>query len=433
MIGSVPTSRRAIAFAQALDEQERDEGAAADDAPPGPPGDNKAPPGPPPPHRHSADSVASPDRSLLALADELEALPRPELDPEVKVVQRAQLIAAMEAAFAEGETAAEGAHFPEQRDARTGSRGSGRGAHRAPGLGPLGKLRPKSRLGKGLAAGGLSVGVAASALGGAAAASTDALPGDSLYGLKRGMEDLQLDLAGDDADRGSLFLDHASTRMQEARRLMERDRAGVLDHESLGEVRRALAGVQHDASEGHRLLSEAYHQDGDIGRMQSLSTFSKSHRTGWAHLRDRLPVQLTDVGNEVSSVFDAIDSDVSPLRALFPREPEAAPRERGQDTSDRTGEEQPSTEPSPPSSDGMDGRRDGGEEEPAPSDSQHEGEGLLGGDLLKPSKEPRHEDKPSESGSDSSPGKSTSPGGKPEVTLPPIIPEVLPGLGLDDG
>jgi hypothetical protein len=81
----------------------------------------------------------------------------------------------------------------------------------------------------------------------------------------------------------------------------------------------------------------------------------------------------------------------------------------------------------------MDGQRDGGKEEPTPSDSQDEGEGLLGGDLFKPSNEPRQEDKPSQSGSGSSPGKSDSPGGKPEITLPPIVPEVLPGLGLDDG
>ncbi|MDJ1133849.1 DUF5667 domain-containing protein [Streptomyces iconiensis] len=429
MIGSVSTSRRAIAFAQALDERELDEGTAADKAPPDTAGGSGgAPPG---------QSTERTERSLLSLADELEALPRPELDPEVKTVQRAQLIAAMEAAFAEGESGAEGAHFPEQRDARARSRlGGGGGSHRATGLGPLSKLRPKSRLGKGLAAGGLSVGVAASAFGGVAAASTDALPGDSLYGLKRGMEDLKLDMAGDDADRGSLFLDHASTRMQEARRLMERDRAGLLDHESLAEVRRALAGMRHDASEGHRLLSEAYRQDGDIGRMQSLSSFSKSHRAGWAQLRDRLPNQLTDVGDEVSSVFDAIDSDVGPLRSLFPREQEgeAAPH-RSPETSDRTGEEEPSAEPSAPSSDGMEGQRDGASEKPEPSEPQEKNEGLLGGDLFDPSQEPHDERQPSgpDSEKDGSSGGPSSSGGKPEVTLPPIVPDVLPGLGLDDG
>lgn len=427
MIGSVSTSRRAIAFAQALDEQELDEGTAADEAPPDSTGGGGgAPPG---------QSTERPERSLLSLADELEALPRPELDPEVKTVQRAQLIAAMEVAFAEGETGAEGARFPEQRDAGAGSRTSGKGAHRATGLGPLSKLRPKSRLGKGLAAGGLSVGVAASAFGGIAAASTDALPGDSLYGLKRGMEDIRLDLAGDDADRGSLFLDHASTRMQEARRLMERDRAGVLDHESLGEVRKALAGMRHDASEGHRLLSGAYRKDGDIGRIQSLSSFSKSHRAGWAQLRDRLPAQLTDVGDDVSSVFDAIDSDVGPLRSLFPptEKSDAAPR-RAPETGDRTGEADPSAEPSTPSADGMDGQRDGGSEKPDPADPREKNEGLLGGDLLQPSEEPGDDQKPS----DPEPGKGgsgspSSPGGKPEVTLPPIVPDVLPGLGLDNG
>ncbi|MGI5349582.1 DUF5667 domain-containing protein [Streptomyces sp. CA-250714] len=438
MIGSVPTSRRAIAFAQALDEQERDAGAAADAGPEGSrAGDSSRPQagggkgeGAPPadtPHSHRADGM---DRSLLSLADSLSGLPKPELDPEVKTVQRAQLIAAMEAAFGEGETAAHGAYFPEQRDARSGSRG--RGAHRAPGLGPLGKLRPKSRLGKGLAAGGLSVGVAASAFGGATAASTDALPGDSLYGLKRGMEDLQLDLAGDDADRGSLLLDHASTRLHEARRLMERDRSGGgLDHEALAEVRKTLSGMRHDASEGHRLLSDAYRRNGDLAPIRSLSTFSKKHRAGWSRLRDRLPLQLHDVSDEVSSVFDAIDQDVSPLRSLLPREREAAPREREPGTGDRTGEEQPSSVPSSPSTDDGAGQRDSGSEEPSPSDSGREGEGLLGGSLLQPPEDPDRKGSPSQSGPGS--GSPDTPGGEPEVTLPPIVPDVLPRLGLGGG
>lgn len=460
MIGSVPTSRRAIAFAQSLDEQERDAGAAADTgsegsadpgrsgtAPPGasprtrarhapsrsspaPPAAPAAPAPAPPPHSHRADG---PDLSLVSLAEELAALPRPELDPEVKTVQRAQLIAAMEAAFAESGTAAD-ARLPGQRDGRAASR-AGRGAHRAPALGPLNKLRPKSRLGKGLAAGGLSVGVAAGALGGAAAASNDALPGDSLYNLKRGMEDLQLDLAGDDSDRGSLLLDHASTRMQEARRLMERDRAGDLDHESLGEVRRALSGMRQDASEGHRLLSSAYQQDGDLAPIRSLSRFTKQHREGWSRLRDRLPVQLRDVGDEVTSVFDAMDHEVGPLRSLLPRAAEETQQERRQGTSDRTGEDSPSTEPSTPSSDGTThGQRDHRSEEPSPSDSQRrDGEGLLGGSLLQPSQQPDHDDRPGSShpGTGSGSDDATTPKGEPRVTLPPIVPQVLPGLGLE--
>ena len=59
--------------------------------------------------------------------------------------------------------------------------------------------------------------MAAGAFGGVAAASSDALPGDSLYALKRGMEDFKLNLADDESDRGELYLDHASTRLGEAR------------------------------------------------------------------------------------------------------------------------------------------------------------------------------------------------------------------------
>lgn len=297
MIANVSAHRRANAFAQALEEQS-EQGTAAEQ----PEGSAPAP----------APAEQTEPARLTALASGLDALPKPELDPEVKVVQRAQLVAAFEAMLQEG-TAGGGATdraVPGQRS---------RGAHRAD---SLKKFRPRSRLAKGLTAGGLSVGVAASAFGGVSAASSDALPGDSLYGLKRGIEDVKLGLADSADERGRVYLDHASTRLSEARRLMERGRSGPLDHESLGEIRRALSGMRHDASEGHRLLSEAYEHDPDsLGPMQALSAFSRSHREAWGELRERLPVQLGDVSEQVSSVFDAIEEDVAPLRSLLPEPP----------------------------------------------------------------------------------------------------------------
>jgi hypothetical protein len=244
------------------------------------------------------------------------------LDPEVKVVQRAQLVAAMEAMFAEGGEPT-GPTVPEQRT---------KGVHRAS---PLRKLRPRSRWTKGLAAGGLTVGVAAGAFGGVAAASSDALPGDSLYGLKRGIEDIHLTMAGGDSDRGEVYLDQASTRLSEARRLMERARSGDLDHEQLGEVRRTLNGMTHDATEGHRLLHAAYQRDGAIGPIQTLESFSRSHRNSWSSLRNRLPVQLTDVGDQVNSVFDAIDEEVEPLQSLLPRTPGRSSDSQQSDATER--------------------------------------------------------------------------------------------------
>ncbi|WP_405913011.1 DUF5667 domain-containing protein [Streptomyces sp. NBC_00963] len=396
MIGQVSAHRRANAFAQALEEQTL-QGSAAD--------------------QPEAPTDPSAQGQLLALVTGLEELPKPQLDPEVKVVQRAQLVAAMETMLAGGGVS-EGPQVPEQR--------TGRGAHRAS---PLRKLRPRSRWSKGLAAGGLTVGVAAGAFSGVAAASSDALPGDSLYGLKRGMEDLKLGMANDDAARGQIYLDQASTRLQEARRLMERDRAGRLDHEQLGEVRRALNGMNHDAGEGHRLLHEAYARNGALGPIQTLSSFSRSHREAWSKLRGRLPVQLHDVGNQVNSVFDAIDQEVGPLQSQLPRTPGTpAARTPGHPGTSRPGT--PGTDRSGPSS-AAPGHHSQSNARPEPSGSESgkADQGLIGGStggLLDPPK--------SSSGSSSSEGTGKSGDGTkpaPDVTLPPLLPGLLPGLGID--
>ncbi|MEU9183870.1 DUF5667 domain-containing protein [Streptomyces sp. NPDC048484] len=404
MIANVSAHRRTNAFAQALEEQS-DRGTAAEQSE-----------GPAP-----AVADRSEESRMLSLATGLGELPKPKMDPEVKVVQRAQLVAAMEAMLLEGTAAGgerTGPSVPEQRFRQ------GRGAHRATGLG---KLRPRSRLSKGLAAGGLTVGVAAGAFSGVAAASSDALPGDSLYGLKRGMEDLKLGMAGDSSDRGELYLDQASTRLSEARRLMDRGHSGPLDHESLGEIRRTLSGMQHDVSEGHRLLHEAYERDPDsLGPIQTLSAFSQSHRDAWGALRDQLPVQLGDVSRQVSSVFDAIDEEVDPLRALLPQPPAPAGtgRHRGA-SSDSTGSARSDRPASPRATGGnsSDGPR-AGSGKPKPSTSVTEDDGLIGGNtggLLDPP----------EADTSAAPSGKDTPLPEPDVTLPPLLPGLLPGLGID--
>ncbi|MER6146030.1 DUF5667 domain-containing protein [Streptomyces sparsogenes] len=404
MIANVSAHRRANAFAKALEALEALEKKGSQPESRGAAGAEQ--PG------SSPDSTEH--RRLLALTSGLGELPAPALDPDVRATQRAQLVAAMEAAFAEGAPQVPGQRPPRVRRAT-----------------PLSRLRPRSRWSKGLAAGGLTVGVAAGAFGGVAAASSDALPGDTLYGFKRGIEDLKLEMADGDADRGRLYLDQASTRMSEARRLMERGRSGDLDHESLGEIRKALSGMRHDVSEGHRLLHKVYERDGSLGPMRTLSSFTRAHREGWTQLREKLPVQLMDVGDEVSSVFDAIDQEVGPLQSLLPASRDGrghTGRSSAVDTPPERGATGGADIPAPASASPSDSRPGGDDARPRPSSpSRTEDDGLIGGagDLLDP---PTGEPTPTPSSGKGDPGGKPT---QPDITIPPLLPDLLPGLGID--
>jgi hypothetical protein len=380
--------------------------------------------------RKSAARGADPAQSrMLAIAAALEAVPRPTMDAETKIVQRAQLIAAMEAAVADGTFAT--ATAPRAAKALPGQRVAR--------VRPAARLPRRPRWTRRLAAGGLSLGVAAGALGGVAAASTGALPGDTLYGVKRGMEDVRLDMASGDEDRGKVYLDLASTRMQEANRLMERQRSGKpLDPGSLADIRRALSGMQQEASEGHRLLTRAYRKDGSLAPMATLSAFSAKHSRSWAQLRDRLPSQLGDVSDRVTSVFTAIRHDVAPLQGVLPPDartggsaahPSGTPSGPAGTRRGKHAAPSASGHASPGDGSAADGRRDGtgrhrGTASPTPSQST--GSGLIGGNTggLLPGTGGG-----TGSGGDGS-GESTATPKPPAVTLPPLLPGLLPSLGL---
>jgi hypothetical protein len=180
--------------------------------------------------------------------------------------------------------------------------------------------------------------------------------------------------------------------------------------------------MRYDATEGHKLLSAAYERDGSIAPMRSLSSFSTDHRASWTQMRDRLPSQLSDVGEEVSSVFDSMDSDVGPLEGLIKKSSKADSHDQGH-RERRTGDGRTAPQPSSSSasagttgSDGADGRTDS-----SPGSDQGPGE-LIGGSGLLGSSGGHG----SSSGQDS--GERGRSGPDSDVTLPPIVPDVLPGL-----
>ncbi|MFE7564287.1 DUF5667 domain-containing protein [Kitasatospora sp. NPDC057500] len=280
MTANVLEHRRAKAFAEALEAHQAEQRAADGDGTANTAGGH-------------AGSAAMAE--LIDTVGALRALPAPELDHEVRTVQRAQLMAAFEQALAGGP----GATVPRQR------------RHRAV------RTAPRGRWSRRFAIGGLVAGLAVGSFAGAAAASGNALPGDPLYGMKRGLEGLRLNLAGSDSERGELLLDNAATRLGEARSLVGRaDSDGALSAGTVEQLRRALDAMHADAIKGRDLLRAIYRNNGSLDPMRTLAGFAQDEDGTWAELQSRLPVQLIPQAHLVDQLFDDISQDVAPLRLV---------------------------------------------------------------------------------------------------------------------
>ena len=154
------------------------------------------------------------------------------------------------------------------------------------------------------------VGVAAGtlALSGMSAASGDAVPGDTLYGVKRSTERAQLTLAPSDVSRGQLHLVFARTRFTEA--LTVRDPAVL---------RGVLEAMDAESAEGMNLLARAAveRRDPEVlypveafvadlkGRLEDLARSttgaSKDWVTGSQQSLDEISTRAKDLRNKLAS------------------------------------------------------------------------------------------------------------------------------------
>jgi len=132
---------------------------------------------------------------------------------------------------------------------------------------------------------------------GAAAASTRALPGDTLYGLKRQVENVQLSLAQGDLGRGRELLEQADARLGEAEALA----AG--EDSTAPQTRDRLAGALADMDAAVTAaaddLTRAYRETGDEEPMQLLAQFLAEQQD---RLDDLLPLLDPQLRDEVRAV-----------------------------------------------------------------------------------------------------------------------------------
>jgi hypothetical protein len=177
--------------------------------------------------------------------------------------------------------------------------------------------RWRGRLTAGLAGAAMAV----TALATLVAVSTDAGPGDPLYGLKRGTEQTQLALAGD--GRGQTLLEFARTRLHE---LEELTGSGVSALPAAGSassngttvlaadadpqlVLETLATMDAQTTEGAAFLNERAVDTGDDAPLEQLAAWSEDQSAGLAALREALP----------DSTVDELDGSLARLAAIQTR------------------------------------------------------------------------------------------------------------------
>jgi hypothetical protein len=125
---------------------------------------------------------------------------------------------------------------------------------------------------------------------GAAFASGDALPGDPLYGLKRGIERARIAFSLSSAGDAALLLEFADERLREAEELVALDRVGDLE-EALGGYEDAL-----DALLG--LADDIPVEDGP-GSLTGVEDEISRNLIALERVRERAPAPATDAIDRV--------------------------------------------------------------------------------------------------------------------------------------
>jgi hypothetical protein len=226
--------------------------------------------------------------ALLTLVDEVRALPQVEPRAEFAASLRERLMAQAPEALATP------ASFPTSDLAARLSVG-----RRTPGATPARASRER-RIGVAIAAFSLVGATAASAV-----ASQGSLPGDTLYPVKRLIEDARTSLAmGEDA-KADVLLSQARTRLDEARELSTRDDLDA------AQVAQTLRDFQSTADHASALVLAEYADHGDEKPVTELRTFAADGVTTISSLVGVLPASLNDTLADVADTLIAIDQSAA--------------------------------------------------------------------------------------------------------------------------
>jgi hypothetical protein len=137
---------------------------------------------------------------------------------------------------------------------------------------------------------------------GTAFASMDALPGDLLYGVKRAIENVQLELLRSDEARGERRLEHAAERIEELEALLA---DGDASPELLRSTLEDLDAATREAAE---LLLKVYDETGDAELLRTLGSALAEQSDRLEALVDVLPAEVVPPAErQLSATADGLE------------------------------------------------------------------------------------------------------------------------------
>jgi hypothetical protein len=142
-------------------------------------------------------------------------------------------------------------------------------------------------------------------VGGVAAASQSALPGDPLYQVKRGLEWVQVKTAGSDEARGDTLLNQASERLDEAERLAI---THPDDPRTASLIGGALDDFSQQAQDGSTALVDDYEADGHASSIVQVREFADESATELDDLGRLVPPDAQAAVVDAAGVLSDIDA-----------------------------------------------------------------------------------------------------------------------------
>jgi hypothetical protein len=134
---------------------------------------------------------------------------------------------------------------------------------------------------------------------GSAAAAQQAMPGETLYGVKRSIENVSTNVSVGDDSRGRRDLEHAMTRLNEVQQLAE-------NGGSVGTISATLDDFSAQAKKGVSRMVAAYQQDGDKSSITYITTFITDARQALGELAPKLPPESLKSGVEALATIEQL-------------------------------------------------------------------------------------------------------------------------------